>query len=77
MLLLSWDIQEARPAHWLTDLNIDIEKTWSDLDKETIAEGFTSGISSLLMPVSLLVLLVYFCSIDTNYVFINPVFVII
>ncbi|TNN71841.1 hypothetical protein EYF80_018012 [Liparis tanakae] len=26
-----------------TDLNIDIKKTWADLDKEMIAEGFTAG----------------------------------
>lgn len=41
-----------------TDLNIDIEKTWADLDKEMIAEGFTSGTSLIL--VSPLVTLVYF-----------------
>ncbi|XP_056299279.1 uncharacterized protein LOC130212166 [Pseudoliparis swirei] len=27
-----------------TDLNIDIKKTWADLDKEMIAEGFTAEI---------------------------------
>uniref|UniRef100_A0AAQ4PPL1 C2H2-type domain-containing protein n=1 Tax=Gasterosteus aculeatus aculeatus TaxID=481459 RepID=A0AAQ4PPL1_GASAC len=30
-----------------TDLNIDIEKTWADLDKEMIAEGFTSGTTTV------------------------------
>ncbi|KAM8862765.1 uncharacterized protein AB9W97_017970 isoform 5-T6 [Spinachia spinachia] len=30
-----------------TDLYIDIEKTWADLDKEIIAQGFTSGTTTV------------------------------